>query len=68
MGIDDLATPELSAARIVELRERIRPDPEELAWEEIPWLASFGEGVLAADRGGKPLLFWTMNGHPLGCT
>ena len=26
------------------------------------------EGIVAADVAGKPLLLWTMNGHPLGCT
>ena len=25
-------------------------------------------GVLAAEDAGMPLLFWAMNGHPLGCT
>jgi hypothetical protein len=34
----------------------------------VPWLASFAEGVRAADAARKPLLLWIMNGHPLGCT
>jgi len=44
------------------------PTEAEVSHESIPWLPSFGEGVLAADEQGKPLLFWGMNGHPLGCT
>ena len=31
-------------------------------------LTTFKDGILAADTAGKPLLLWTMNGHPLGCT
>jgi hypothetical protein len=49
-------------------RDHILPDPGELAWEQIPWLATFKDGILAAQAEKKPLLLWTMNGHPLGCT
>ena len=49
-------------------RDHIRPDSSELAWEQIPWLTTFKDGILAADAAAKPLLLWTMNGHPLGCT
>ncbi|MCH6588501.1 MAG: hypothetical protein IH805_09350 [Proteobacteria bacterium] len=49
-------------------REHLEPAGRELRWESIGWLPTFGEGLLRADREGKPLLLWTMNGHPLGCT
>ena len=49
-------------------RDHILPDAGELAWEQIPWLTTFKDGILAADAADKPLLLWTMNGHPLGCT
>lgn len=49
-------------------RDHILPAASELAWGEIPWLTTFKDGVLAADSQQKPLLLWTMNGHPLGCT
>ena len=49
-------------------RDHILPDSGEMAWEQIPWLTTFKDGILAADSAGKPLLLWTMNGHPLGCT
>ncbi len=49
-------------------RNHILPESSELAWEQIPWLPTFKDGILAADAAGKPLLLWTMNGHPLGCT
>lgn len=49
-------------------RDHILPADSELAFEQIPWLTTFKDGILAADRAGKPLLLWAMNGHPLGCT
>jgi len=60
--------PELRAADLPVWRKHLRPTADELAWREIPWLSTFTEGVLAAAEQEKPLLFWTMNGHPLGCT
>lgn len=49
-------------------RDHILPDLSEMAWDKIPWLSTFHDGILAADAADKPLLLWTMNGHPLGCT
>jgi hypothetical protein len=48
--------------------KHILPDTGELAWQQIPWVTTFKDGIVAADVAGKPLLLWTMNGHPLGCT
>lgn len=49
-------------------RDHILPNPSEMAWEQIPWLTTFKDGIVAAAAADKPLLLWTMNGHPLGCT
>jgi hypothetical protein len=49
-------------------RDHILPDSSEMAWEKISWLSTFKDGILAANVQQKPLLLWTMNGHPLGCT
>ena len=49
-------------------REFILPDEAELAWEKIPWLPTFRDGMVRASTEQKPLLLWVMNGHPLGCT
>lgn len=60
--------PELSDEDVPRWRALVEPSEEERAFETIPWLASFAEGLRAAEAAGKPLLFWAMNGHPLGCT
>lgn len=63
-----LPLPELTDEDVPRWRTLVEPNGEELAFETIPWIASFAEGLRAAEAAGKPLLFWAMNGHPLGCT
>jgi hypothetical protein len=59
---------ELNDRNYAEWRKHILPDTGELGWQQIPWETTFKDGIVAADAAGKPLLLWTMNGHPLGCT
>jgi hypothetical protein len=59
---------ELNDKNYADWKKHILPDTGELAWQQIPWATTFKDGIVAADAAGKPLLFWTMNGHPLGCT
>ena len=49
-------------------RAHILPTDAELAWKTIPWQTSFKDAILLAHEQKKPVLLWTMNGHPLGCT
>jgi hypothetical protein len=49
-------------------RDFIRPKQKELSFEESQWRASLWEGVVEAQKTGKPILLWAMNGHPLACT
>jgi hypothetical protein len=46
----------------------IRPRPEELRWQAIPWQTDLREACRLASEQGKPIFLWTMNGNPLGCT
>jgi hypothetical protein len=48
--------------------EAIVPDATELAYLEVGWRNRFWPAVQEAKELGRPILFWTMNGHPLGCT
>ena len=60
--------PELRLEDLELWRQRIHPAPGERSYEVIPWLPTFADGVRRANEERKPLLFWAMNGHPLGCT
>ncbi len=45
------------------------PKQNELQWlTAIPWRPSLWQGAIEANQKQKPLLMWTMNGHPLACT
>jgi hypothetical protein len=60
--------PVLDDSSFARWRDAIRPAKEELRWQEVPWRASFWEGVLEAQKKERPVLVWAMNGHPLACT
>ena len=51
-----------------ELLAAIRPTPDELRWQEIPWQTDLRVACRLAAEQGKPVFLWTMNGNPLGCT
>ena len=58
----------LTAQNYAVWRDYVLPDQSDLGWQQIPWLTTFQQGILSANERNRPLLFWTMNGHPLGCT
>ena len=44
------------------------PSPTEILWQQVEWEPSLWAGVVEAHRQKKPIMLWTMNGHPLGNT
>ena len=46
----------------------ILPKPGERRWQRVRWQPTFWDGVIEAHRQRRPILLWTMNGHPLACT
>jgi len=46
----------------------LRPKPEEVRWQQIPWQTDLWEARRLAAQQGKPIFLWAMNGNPLGCT
>ena len=46
----------------------LKPKPDELRWQEIPWQTDIREACRIAATEGKPVFLWAMNGNPLGCT
>jgi hypothetical protein len=49
-------------------RDCIRPRAAERSFETVPWLPTFWDGVMTAQKEDRPILLWAMNGHPLACT
>ena len=58
----------LDQASVRELIAFIRPRPDELRWQTIPWQTDLREACRLAAQQGKPVFLWAMNGNPLGCT
>ena len=46
----------------------IRPSEEELKWRKVRWHKSLSEAAAKAGKLQRPILLWTMNGHPCGET
>ena len=59
---------ELNESNFEQWRDRILPAAEEVTYAKIDWRTSFWDAVIEAQGLEKPILLWTMNGHPLGCT
>lgn len=76
LGASTFATAQRSKPAGIALTEKtfprwlefIRPTEAELAYERIGWRNALMPAVEEAKRLGRPILLWTMNGHPLGCT
>jgi hypothetical protein len=67
-GNASIAPPEPTAANYRAWIDAIVPDATELAYLDVGWRNAFWPAVQEAKALGRPILFWTMNGHPLGCT
>ena len=62
------APPSPTAADYQQWIAAIEPNATELAYLQVAWRNEFWPAVTEARELGRPILFWTMNGHPLGCT
>ena len=58
---------ELDATTASLLRAAVLPTAAE-PWQTIAWRTDLAAARDEAERSGRPLFLWTMNGHPLGCT
>ena len=62
---DEFKEKELTDANYAKWRDHVLPRNWELSYRRIPWRTSFWEAVIEAQARDKPILLWTMNGHPL---
>ena len=60
--------PELGDDNLARWVEFIRPSPDELSWQKVRWHGSLSAAAEEARELGRPVLLWTMNGHPCGET
>lgn len=60
--------PEVGAENLSEWQEFIFPKGKELAWRKVRWHRELEFAAEEAKELGRPVLLWTMNGHPSGET
>jgi hypothetical protein len=58
----------IAPEQFARLQGLIKPQAQEDAWAQIPWMTNLWEARQKAAAQGKPILLWEMDGHPLGCT
>ena len=46
----------------------VLPKPAEERWLQIPWRTDLAAARVEANRDGKAMFLWMMDGNPLGCT
>ncbi len=59
---------EFSEKNYKQIRDSILPKDDEVEWRAIGWRTTLWDGVIDAQKEDKPVLLYTMNGHPFGCT
>ena len=62
---DEFQEKALTEANYVKWRDHVLPRNWELSYRKIPWQTSFWDAVIEAQAKDKPILLWSMNGHPL---
>ena len=60
--------PQLTDQNYIQWLTFIRPSEQELKWRDIRWHSQLSEAAVEARRLQRPILLWTMNGHPCGET
>jgi len=46
----------------------VMPTAQEEKWLSIPWQLDLNVARRMSQEQKKPIFFWIMNGHPMGCT
>jgi hypothetical protein len=48
--------------------DALLPRAREERWMEVPWQRNVMRARELAQKEGKPIFLWAMNGNPFGCT
>lgn len=67
-GQEEAAKTEVKTATLDVKIAGVIPKASEEPWTTIPWRSDLAAARAEANRLGKPLFVWMMNGNPLGCT
>ena len=62
------SVPKLSDANYRKWINHVQPTKDDLKWRKIRWHKSLSVAAAEAKKLNRPILLWTMNGHPCGET
>ena len=57
--------PNPGAAELAKRAAAIKPAPEELRWQQIPWVTDLAEGQRMAQAERRPIFLWVTGDDPL---
>ncbi|MBC8291277.1 MAG: hypothetical protein H8E37_13270 [Planctomycetes bacterium] len=60
--------PQLSDANLDRVHAQLWHKPSEMKWQNVRWHTELEDAMDEARRVQRPILLWTMNGHPCGET
>jgi len=53
------------SAELVRFAAAVKPTPDELRWQKIPWLTDLAEGQRVARAESRPIVLWVTGDDPL---
>ncbi len=59
------AAPDASDQALAKRVAAIKPTPEELRWQQIPWVTDLAEGQRLAQAERRPIFLWVTGDDPL---
>ena len=62
---DEASLAEDTAQRVESRAEALRPDRDQLKWQEIPWMTSLAQALEVAKQEGRPVFLWGSDDEPL---
>jgi len=64
-GVFSGTTPRATNQELARRAAAIKPAPEELRWQQIPWVTDLAEGQRLARAERRPIFLWVTGDDPL---
>jgi hypothetical protein len=64
-GVQWGADPQGADQALIRRATAIKPKPEELRWQQIPWVTDLSEGLRLAKTEERPIFLWVTGDDPL---
>ena len=63
---EETRAPRQFAKNVAHRAATLRPRPERLKWQRIPWMTNLAEGLKVAQQEGRAVFLWGSDDEPLG--